>query len=166
MSGTFDPQAIEIITKTTSDSTLDNLDRKELLWESREEELIKGWVETIKKNKMKHRMKGMRYKRFYYALAIPCIITPLILSNVIEFLNQNIESIMMIFIGIITALNTFFNFGKRYSENFEYEGKYDELLYIIETELAKPKTSRIACDVFLERIQNKLIYLSESAPHI
>ena len=49
MSGTFDPKALRIITNITSDSTLDNLDRKELLWESREEELIKEWVETIKK---------------------------------------------------------------------------------------------------------------------
>lgn len=69
-------------------------------------------------------------------------------------------------IGILSGINTFFNYGKKENLHNQYQGLYDELACFIQHELVKPKKYRIACDVFLEKINNKMSNLNNHAPII
>lgn len=71
---------------------------------------------------------------------------------------------LMLIVGILVGINTFFNFGKQRQSHFEFAGKYAELSLEIGVELCKPKKNRIACDVFLERMSSKFNQLNNNAP--
>lgn len=142
--------------------------RKELLWEPPEEELIMKWRNEMVNESKKHISKGKYYKRFYILIGIPIIILPLVGSSFSELFKQYpyAEGSIMLLVGILSGIMTFFNFGKRYTLHYTYEHKYKELVYEIDLELHKPRKHRLDCDVFMERYKCKYASLNETAPKV
>ena len=149
-----------------SNSESKDTDRKELMWEEREELFMRKIVEECKTQSELHRKKGKYFKKMYTVFGVPSMLIPIILSGLVDQLHDYalVQSLLMIGTGIFSGISNFFNFGRKYQEHFDFENKYNGLAGDIGTELVKPKAFRVAADVYLERI--RLLYgnLNDNAP--
>jgi hypothetical protein len=154
------------ITPPSNKSSEDDINRKELLWEKREEQLLLKWGDNIKQKAIKHKAKALTNKKIYHIFSIPIIIIPLVIGGINGLVDiaPITFSILMIFSSIIAGVNTFFNYSKKSTLHFEFEAKYNELGISIEKELSIPKIHRTAADVFLEKIQQTYNHLNNYAP--
>lgn len=149
-----------------STGSRDDDNRKELLWEHREEELLEKWKDEMYDNSKLHRKSGKKYKKLYVIFGVPATLIPIIMSGLTVPLEDYplTQSLLMITTGILVGISTFFNLGKRFAQHFEYENRYGELAREIEKELKKPKRHRLACDVYMERVYLKYSGLNARAP--
>lgn len=154
------------ITPPSNKSSEDDINRKELLWEKREEQLLLKWGDNMKQKAIKHKAKALTNKKIYHIISIPVIIIPLVIGGINGLVDiaPITFSILMISSSIIAGINTFFNFSKKSTLHFDFENRYNELSISIEKELSIPKTHRSPADVFLERIQQTYNHLNNYAP--
>jgi len=153
-------------TPPSNSGSKDDENRKELLWEHREEELLTKWKDELYGNSKQHRKSGKKFKKLYAIFGVPATLIPIIMSGLTNQLEDYslTQSLLMITTGTLVGISTFFNLGKRFAQHFEYEHRYDELAREIEKELKKPKRHRLACDVYMEKIYLKYSGLNARAP--
>lgn len=158
-------EPIEIYNEATPPS-VDDTTRTELLWEKREETLLDKWKRDIVVASYGHQRLGKRYHCLYKVFALPTILIPLTLSglNGITDVNPLVSTILLILSASLQGVVTFVNFGQKYQEHYNYSNLYSELSKEIESELCRPKSKRIACDVFLERVRHQYSHLEHMAP--
>ena len=146
--------------------SVDDDQRKELLWERREESLLLQWCEDCKSRSGQHEKKGNLNKTKFGLFSIPSILIPIILGGVSSVVpcHSLIYSLGMMSAGLLGGINAFFNFGKKESEHFEFMNRFFELANEIESELSKPKRHRIACDVYVEKIKQIYNKLCSASP--
>jgi hypothetical protein len=147
-------------------SSEDNPDRMELLWESREEDLLLEWGAICKSKSIQHDTQGKTNKMRFGVFGVPSVLIPIVLGGLSSVAPSNslIYSLGMMGSGLFSGVNMFFNFSKKAQQHFEYSGKFAELATEIETELCKPKKHRIACDIYLERIKISFNALCSQSP--
>jgi sRNA-binding carbon storage regulator CsrA len=166
------PKSVEVKRNNSkSDSSLtsqDDLYRKELLWEKREETIFLKWLANCRTKSKKHENKSKICKIKYGMFSIPSITIPIIVSGLSSSIScDSMEnSILMMITALFTCVNAFFNFGKRQEKHEQYSNKYFELANEIEAELSKPKRHRIACDVYMEKIKQKYNNLHATEPNL
>lgn len=68
--------------------------------------------------------------------------------------------------GLFSGVGMFFNFCKKQVEHNTYANKFFKLVTEVESELAKPKKNRIACDVYIEKVKNEYNSLVLSSPDL
>ena len=143
-------------------SSKDREDRREVLWETRIENIMKEWSSKANKKSIAHNKKGKQKKKLYYSLSIPCIIIPFFLSisNVYweECSRENklFNSVVTCVIGSLNGIQTLINYGSQYENHYQAESKYRDLHLDIECILVKHKEDRIPADICLERC--RLLY--------
>tara|TARA_R110000823_G_C15786269_1_gene485657 strand:+ start:112 stop:606 length:495 start_codon:yes stop_codon:yes gene_type:complete len=135
--------------------SFDDENRKELLWERREETLLKKWANDCLNRSLQHDEKGKKNKILFSIFGIPTMLIPIILGGVGSVVpcHSLSYSLGIMGTGLFSGISMFFNFGKKEQLHFEYQNKFFELFNEIEAELSKPKKHRIACDVYLEKIK-------------
>lgn len=146
----------------------DDQQRKELLWETREEVLITQWAKDCAIRVKLHNEKSKSYKVKYGVVSIPSILIPIVLSGLSPVVScGSLEySLALMSAGLFSGVSLFFNFGRLSSEHKTFADKYFSLITSIESEICKPKRHRIACDVYLEKIKNEYNSLVLSAPDV
>jgi len=150
-----------------STGSRDDENRKELLWEEREEELLKIWMNEMVISSKKQGNKARQTKKIYALVGVPATLIPIVLSGLTSLeIEPLVNSLLMITTGSLIGISTFFNLGKKFAQHFEYEHKYDELARELEKELKKPKRHRIACDVYMEKIYMTYNGLNARAPAV
>ena len=147
-------------------SSQDNIDRVELLWDNRNENLIIHWGNECREQATKHNVLGKRFKWLYSIIGVPTMIVPILVGS---FSNQlkvapTTQSVLMLFSGILSTICQFFDFSGKASAHFEYSARYAELSDEIAAECCKPKSQRRAADVYLEHCLNARNRLGASAP--
>ena len=150
-----------------SNGSYDDETRKELLWEAREEQLLKKWMDEMFICSKKQGIKARHTKKLYALVGVPATLLPIVLSGLTSLeIEPLVNSLLMITTGSLIGISTFFNLGKKFAQHFEYEHKYDELARELEKELKKPKKHRIACDVYMEKIYMTYNGLNARAPAV
>ena len=150
-----------------SSGSLDDENRKELLWEHREEDLLKKWMDEMFICSKKQGIKARQTKKIYALVGVPATLIPIVLSGLTTLeIDPLLNSLLMIVTGTLIGISTFFNLGKKFAQHFEYEHKYDELAKELQKELNKPKRHRIACDVYMEKIYMTYNSLNARAPAV
>jgi len=150
-----------------STGSVDDENRKELLWEHRQEELLNKWMKEMYINSKKQGIKARQVKILYALVGVPATLIPIILSGLTSLeVEPLVSSLLMITTGSLIGISTFFNLGKKFAQHFEYEHKYDELARELEKELKKPKRHRTACDVYMEKIYMTYNGLNARAPAV
>jgi len=146
-----------VIERENTPPSKDDSNRKELLWEKREENVLSEWHKDCMIRSKMHDKKGKQNKLKFGLFAVPTIVIPIILGGLSPIVpcHSLSYSVGMMSAGIFSGVNAFFNFGKREQEHFEYSHKFFDLGNEIEAELCKPKRHRIACDVYLEKIKQE-----------
>ena len=147
-------------------TSIDDENRKELPWETREEKLLLKWCDDCRKRSKAHDMKGKKNKIKFAIFGIPSILIPIILGGVASVVPcySIIYSTVMMGSGLISGVSMFFNFGKKEQEHFNFMNKFFELANEIESELSKPKRFRVACDVYVEKIKQEYNSLCKHSP--
>ena len=152
----------------SSVSSKDDPNRREVLWDSKNEKVIKKWIEEMAGQAAKHHKAGKKNKRLHEIITVPSILIPVIASGLTPILQPYpyISTGLMLTVGVLTGVNGFYNFASKKERHLSYEGLYSTLIIDIEKELSKHKRDRVAVDVYLENISMKKINLDLSAPLI
>ena len=149
-----------------STSSLDR-DREEVLWESRNQNLLKSWGEECKTLCRQHKEKAKKNKRLHIIVALPCMIIPITTSIVQPHIsNQLIMSILMLTTGVLSAINTFFNFSAKHVKHNEAVRQYEELSLYIDEILNTKKKHRTAADITIRTTLLKLNHISAMSPDL
>ena len=158
---------IEIdITPQSKGSSKDDPNRKELLWDKREEVIFYEWVKQSKKKVVYHQNKAKSCKIKNACLSIPAILIPIISSGLSGILpcSSMENSILMMIVGILNCVDTFFDYGRRREKHEVFSNRYFSLINEVESELSKPKKDRVACDLYLEKIKQMFNNLHLNEP--
>ena len=96
----------------TPTSSLDDIDRKELLWEKREETVLYKWCEDCRNLSLKHDVAGKRNKVKFGMTAFPAIIIPIILGGVSQVVpcHSLLYSLGIMLSAVFSGINAFFTF--------------------------------------------------------
>ena len=162
---TLKSDLVSLKINSKSDTSEDD-ERAELKWERREEQLILGWCERLKKSSIEHGKMGKVMKNRYTMVSLPAIIIPVVASSLSTVLQPYPLAMTgaMLTTSIFTGINGFFNYGKKEQQHFEFEYSYMKLANEIEKELSKPKRHRIACDLYIQIVLSEMNRLNSSAP--
>lgn len=149
-------------------SSVDDINRKELLWERREEKLLLKWCDDCEVRSKAHEVKGNKHKLKYAIFGIPSILIPIVLGGVAPLVpcHSIAYSIGMMCSGLFSGVSMFFNFGKKQQSHHHFSTKFFELSNEVQSELSKPKRHRIACDVYLEKIKQEYTSLVKNSPNL
>ena len=147
-------------------SSYDDLHRKELIWETREENLLLDWKKDCLIRNIKHLKKSKSNKFYFVLFGVPSVLIPIILGAVSSVFpcNSIYYNFGVMCSGLLNGINIFFNFGKQEQQHLMYMNKYFELSNEIDSELSKPKRFRNACDVYIERIKQEYNNLVKHSP--
>ena len=147
-------------------SSEDNIDRVELLWDSRNQDLIIHWANECKQNSKLHHTAGKKFKLLYNIVGVPTMLVPILVGSFSSQLAVSpiTQSVLMLCSGALSTISQFFDFSGRSAAHFEYEARYSELAAAIDVECCKPKARRIAADVYLEHCLNARNRLGAGAP--
>ena len=155
--------------KKSDSSSKDDPNREEMPWDSKREEFIWKIHKDCLQKSSAFDSASRSAKNKYTRYALPGIIVPIIMSVVSPHLPTEynyVDSIALASISVLNGLNTFHNWGKKFTSYNEFAGKYSELAGYIDVEMSKPKKHRTAIDVFLERVTTKKSYLDGNSPFL
>ena len=140
--------------------------RKELLWNSKLDNLMEEYMNTCNNLSIKHSIKSKKYKKLHILFSIPGILISVVLTGISQYIEHYtiITTLSIIVMGLTGGLNTFFNFAKKTEQHSQYENLYLEVYNDIHSEINKPKAHRVSADMYLERIKNKINYLKLNSP--
>ena len=159
---------INLMIDEDSNSSRDNENRSEVLWDSKNEKVIKKWIDEMRNQAKKHYTAGKKQKLLHEWITVPSILIPVIASGLTPLLQPYpyISTGLMLTVGVLTGINGFFNFASKKEKHLSHEGLYSTLIIDIEKELSKHKKDRVAVDVYLENISMKKINLDLTSPLI
>lgn len=155
------------LTPNSNNSSKDDPNRRELLWDRREEKIFREWIIQSKKKVDFHQNKAKSCKIKNACLSIPAILIPIISSGLSGILpcSSMENSILMMIVGILNCVDTFFDYGRRREKHEVFSNRYFSLINEVESELSKPKRDRVACDVYLEKIKQMYNTLHLTEPN-
>ncbi|NNM23826.1 MAG: hypothetical protein HKO54_09745 [Flavobacteriaceae bacterium] len=126
---------------------------QEAPWDQKGEELLLLWLDDAEKRSKEHSKKGYQLKRRYRFLGITSILTAAILFFVsaIHFSDDeyrdDIAKRTFTFINLLVVNTaTFLNYGPKYQQHFEFEGRWAKLAVDIKELLATDSEYRSAKD--------------------
>lgn len=153
----------------SSDRKSVDCERVELLWEDREEKQIRIWRDQAVVRSQSHAKKASHFKHMHYSFGMTSIALPFagtIVSTVFLTGSKQIAPILLATTTLVQGMNTMFNFGQKAERHSDYSNRYSELETVIDKELVKPRSMRIACDVFMEHVTATLGRLAGGAPDL
>jgi len=156
------------MTPNNSTSSIDNEHRIELLWERREEQVVENFAEDANTRSISHDLKAKKFKRLNIGFTLPTIVIPLILSGLSEVLDEFklLNNILLICVGILSGIQALLGFSEKYQKHSNFSNLFLELSDEVKTELSKPKSSRVACDLFMCKIRLRRSNLISRAPDL
>jgi len=157
---------INIERESTPTSSEDDPERREMLWHSRAEELVKSTRESAEAQSAKHDKAGWKARKLYQLFGLPTVIIPLAGSVAAQFLPESAVSGLMLASGVCAGVNAFLNYGQKAQMHFEYSARWAELGSNVDFEMAKSRADRTAADVFLERLRNRSAALRGAEPPV
>ena len=147
--------------------TQDDPDRHELLWTNRQEELFHTWRELCGERSVRHGVCAKRNKWRHRIISLCMILIPTCLSGITQVYSPPmLITFGFITNGILSGIQALFNFGGLYVLHNEFSAKYEDFKREMDTELIKPKSLRIACDVYLKSCEMELNALTRQAPDL
>jgi len=153
-------------------SSQDNLDREEMLWTSKIEQIFNHWALECKELGKLHNSYGRKHKCLYHMFGIPSVVIPVVMASVNQILGDDndvsiiLNSIGYLLTGTFTGITTFLNFSSKSEKHYYTEIRYNELYTDIQSLLIKPKRNRIAADIALEQYKLRFEHINEYAPDI
>jgi hypothetical protein len=154
------------MSKSKSTESSEDVERLNMLWTSEHEVFLLKIKEDSKNKSIKQNQQYKKFKKIYYALAIPNVILPLSLAA-LNPLFLNISTVNIIgaaSTSVIAGLLGLANLNERLASHLLYRERFNQLVNEIELILIKKKKDREPADVTLEKIKSLYDHLSELSP--
>lgn len=138
-------------------------------WNQAGEDLVSGWAEQCMEKSEYHSGKESKNKVLHAIFGLPSILLPVLLAAATPLIDTLDEAALiqvsgLITIGVVSSINTFFNFDKKSARHQEYSARYNELATDVQYQLFKGREFRVSSDEFIARVQTKFNNLNEKAP--
>ena len=138
-------------------------------WNSAGEALVSSWADDCLHRSKTHGVRETRAKFFHSVFGLPSILLPVVLAALTPIIDQfhsaaYIQVSGLVTIGVVSSVNTFYNFDKKAARHAEYSARYQELANDVQYQLFKGREFRVSSDEFIARVQTKYNNLNEKAP--
>lgn len=147
-------------------------DRLEESWSEKNEEFMKGISQMCDVKKKQHEQAGYYFKNRNTLWGLPAVLIPTIMAPISVLIDENtdvgiyINAGAFLLTGIITGVMSFFKYGEKMTNHFNFSSKYADVISDINLELMKSRQFRVQLDVFSTRIHMITDSLSNSEPVI
>jgi len=144
----------------------------EELWDDKNEEFMKGIAHMCEIKRDQHEQAGYSFKKRNTYWGLPAILIPTIMAPISVLIDENTDSGKYVnagaflLTGIITGVLSFFKYGEKMANHFNFSSKYADVISDIDLELMKAPQFRVQLDVFSTRIHMITDSLSNSEPII
>lgn len=138
-------------------------------WNSSGETLVTGWAEICVEKSVLHDKKAKRHKFFHSIFGLPSILLPVTMAALTPILDTLEDGVIiqvsgLVLIGLVSSVNTFYNFDKRAAKHGDYSARYNELATDVQYQLFKAREFRVSADEFIARVQTKFNNLNQGEP--
>ena len=159
---------IDDIEIATPQSSSVDIEREEMLWTDKLEELLLRFINTCDSSSIKHLQKARKYKQMFLCISISILICTLLLNFVSPFTTEEnlINKIGMLIAGFLTGINTIIDPSSKSQKHYEYAFRYEDQARQMKYYYTIPKRFRPAADMFLTRCRERLGRLGSSAPDV
>jgi len=143
--------------------------RIEMEWADNSEKYIQDVKKYCMDKSIRHEAQFKKNKFRYNCLALPAVVTPILISVITPFIGESSDVILPVVLsglGILNGVQTFFNYGSKSQKHNEYSNKYNDLVEDITTEIMKGETYRESAEVFCERVKQKKSRMDDGAPDL
>lgn len=137
-------------------------------WSDNIENLIIKWkIQCVDQSNI-HEISGYKIKSNHNVFGLPPIIIPLVMTYLSQLMGENtkITGLMFLLSGLSGAIYKWLNLGEKYTLHFQYATKYQDIIFKINSELARDRKFRRPADVFITEIMSSMNHLNQSAPDI
>jgi len=155
------------IEKEISMSINSDITREEMKWNENIESFLLEISQRCKEKSNKQQNCYKKNKILYLLITIPSVMIPIITSTLESNVLQGhpyVVTYLILLSGLLSGVNSIFNFNTRFFNNSIYDDKYSELASEIELELIKDRNVRRQSDVFLQKISDDFNRINENAP--
>ena len=141
-------------------------------WGNKNEEYMKQLIQVCKSKGVQHEQSGYYFKGKHVKWGLPAILIPTIMAPISVLIDSEptvskyINAGAFLLTGIITGVSSFFKYGEKTINHFNFTARYADVASDIELELVKDRTFRMQVDVFSTRIHMLIDNLSNTEPVI
>ena len=146
--------------------------RVEELWSDKNEDFMKGIVQMCEIKRDQHEQAGYSFKKRNTYWGLPSVLIPTIMAPLSVLIDENTDSGKYInagaflLTGVITGVLSFFKYGEKMTNHFNFSSRYADVISDIDLELMKSPEFRVQLDVFSTRIHMITDSLANSEPVI
>lgn len=138
-------------------------------WNSAAEALVSKWAETCLQKSEYHSKAETRNTYLHSVFGLPSLLLPVVMAAATPVIDQ-LESAVyvqvagLVTIGVVSTINTFFNFGTKANKHGEFASRFHELATDVQYQLFKSREFRTSSDEFVARVQTKFNNLNANEP--
>lgn len=146
--------------------------RVEEQWGDHNEVYMRKIMQNCINKSAQHSAAGYHFKSKNTYWGLPAVLIPTIMAPVSVLIDSNpevgkyVNAGAFLLTGIISGVSSFFKFGEKMTDHFNFEARYDDIVSDIELELVKSKEFRMQLDVFSTRIHMRADNLASTEPVI
>lgn len=141
-------------------------------WSEKNENFIKGISQTCEIKRKQHEQAGYYFKNRNTLWGLPAVLIPTVMAPLSVLIDENtnvgiyINAGAFLLTGVITGVMSFFKYGEKMTNHFNFSAKYADVISDINLELMKSRQFRVQLDVFSTRIHMITDSLANSEPII
>jgi hypothetical protein len=146
------------------------MERTEEQWSDKNESYMKHLITICKNKSSQHEQAGYLFKSKNTKWGLPLVLLPTIMSPISILLESNEEvskytnACAFLATGVIGGIYSFFKFGEKMTNHFNFSARYADIVTDIELELVKSMEFRVQFDVFSTRVHMSVDNLSNTEP--
>ena len=143
--------------------------KQEEEWSDENEKYLTSILESCKDMAGKHESAGYAFKAKNTMWGLPMVLIPIIMSPISVMINDErvavyVNAVAFLATGVVTGVYSFFKFGEKMANHFNFSGKYSDAASDIELEMARGREFRTPLDVFFTKIHMRTDNIAGSAP--
>lgn len=167
------------MSKVKTDQLLSKDFRIEGPWTEKIENLLNTWRSDCVKKSKQHETAGYLFKKKNARWGLPPVLIPIIMSPVSAMIGYDactsdqtqkwktiLNSSAFLVAGIFSGVYSFFRYGEKMENFFNFSTRYVDIVTEIDSELIKDEDYRLPADVFIMRIKMLIDNLTRAEPVI
>jgi hypothetical protein len=146
--------------------------RSEEPWGEVNETFMHEIIQSCKNKADQHERSGYHFKGKNTTWGLPGVLLPIIMSPVSVLIDSEpnvskyVNACAFLATGIVAGVASYFKFGEKMANHFNFSARYTDVISDIELELIKAREFRTQLDVFSTRIHMMVDNLSNTEPTI
>lgn len=138
-------------------------------WSDANEEFVRSLSHMCSTKSEQHQRAGYSFKSKNNNWGLPMVLIPVIMSPVSLIIQDDdvsmyVNAFAFLATGVVNGVYSFFKYGEKTVDHFNYSGRYADIVSDIELELQRGREFRVSLDVFLAKIHMRMDNLASTEP--